>query len=318
MFERPWIDHKGGWSARFQHPTGNMKDYGREISKEVGDGALMLQLDYTDSEKETLMIRYVQLGIDLYSVLEAGGTWNWMNDGGHGQGRKWPILFSGLVLNDYDMKNIGVKSGDYLYSDGHGPGNWPSDYIHFAEDDQTHYVADFDISINPHDPDSRDSQVIEYSSADLGLPEWGIRHSTKPDRNNKWWETFYRKCCTANNFMGYVLAAHIMGVKDSWNHDALFDYEDRYIEITGSGGIDRGWWSTWSGFSSNMWNTYRDDYGCTWTMDNHLDLYSNGHYDCDGVTVRCSWQGSTVGQLISRCGDYPNQRATDYDPCGIC
>jgi len=51
------------------------------------------------------------------------------------------------MLNDTPMKNIGQKSGDYLYHDGHGAGNPPSDYLHFGEDGQTFYVAQSDIDI---------------------------------------------------------------------------------------------------------------------------------------------------------------------------
>jgi hypothetical protein len=37
-----------------------------------------------------------ELGIDNYGVLKAGGKWP--ADGGHMNGRKWPILFAGLLL----------------------------------------------------------------------------------------------------------------------------------------------------------------------------------------------------------------------------
>jgi len=42
-----------GWVGRALHPTDNMPDYGREISLRIGDGALMLQLNYSDPEKES-------------------------------------------------------------------------------------------------------------------------------------------------------------------------------------------------------------------------------------------------------------------------
>ena len=37
-------------------------------------------------------------------------------------------LFAGFMLNDSNMKNIGQKSGTYLYENGYGAGNQSSDY----------------------------------------------------------------------------------------------------------------------------------------------------------------------------------------------
>jgi len=110
-FERPWIDHVPLWPARALHPADNMPDYGREIATQIGVGALMLHLDYSNTQKEKLLVRYVQLGIDLYGIVQDGGEKNWTGMGGHASGRKWPILFAGLILNDPNMKNIGRPSG---------------------------------------------------------------------------------------------------------------------------------------------------------------------------------------------------------------
>jgi len=144
-FEKPWIDHQRAWATRYQHPAQNMPNYGREMSTQVGEGALMLHLDYTNQEKETLLVRFVQLGIDFFEITENGGGWD--NNGGHASGRKWPVLFAGLMLDDESMKNIGQKSGDYLYENGYGPGNAAPDYIHFGEDDQTFHVAQLDVDL---------------------------------------------------------------------------------------------------------------------------------------------------------------------------
>ncbi|MEJ2703100.1 MAG: hypothetical protein P8Z79_11725 [Sedimentisphaerales bacterium] len=258
-FERPWLDHIPGWQAGSHHPVENMPNYGGDIATNIGVGALTLQLDFADSQKETLLIRYVQLGIDLYGVLRDGGRMNWVNNGGHAGGRKWPILFAGLVLSDPNMTNIGQKSGDYLYSEGYGPGNEPPDYTHFGEDDQTFYVtaADVEITHSPQwNPDSRDAQRIPYEVEDINLPEWGITHATVPGRSNKFWYTAYRQI-SSPAWGGFVLAAHIMGAKELWNHDALFDYYDRYMDTA----VD---WRQTSKFVENMWDTYRASYGAQW------------------------------------------------------
>jgi len=199
---------------------------------------LMLHLNFTNAEKETLLIRYVQLGIDLYGVSQDGGQDNWAPDGGHASGRKWPILFAGLMLNDQAMKHIGP---------GDGTGS-----IMFGEDAQTFYVTQADIDMN------------DYVQTDLGLAEWGIIHATNPGVDTKSWAANYRRCCTANAWHGFVLAARMMGAQALWAHDALFDYQDRYMAETLANN-DPGWMRSTSNFTADMWDTYRASLGTTET-----------------------------------------------------
>ncbi len=244
-FERPWIDHVPNWLADYHHPEENMPFYGREMSAQVGAGALMLHLDLPYAHKETLLIRYIQLGIDLYGVVQDGGENNWTPNGGHTTGRKWPILFAGLMLGDEQMKNI-------------GPGDGSGAFL-FSEDAQMFYVSQADIDMT-HDPDLRNCYLMEYEQSDLGLPEWGIRHATEPDQDNKAWCAIYRQCCTANSWAGFVLAAHIMDAQDLWAHDPLFDYQDRYMAIEPPG----EWTRSWDDFTEEMWDTYRSYYAPVW------------------------------------------------------
>jgi hypothetical protein len=263
-FERPWIDHVPLWPARVLHPVDNMPDYGREISTQIGVGALMLHLNFSNTHKEIILVRYVQLGIDLYGIVQDGGEKNWTGMGGHASGRKWPILFAGLILNDPNMKNIG-KTDIPDYGSSH------PEYVHFGEDDQTFYVtqADVDITHEPlWGPDRRDAQKIPYEQEDIGLPEWGIVHAIGPERSNKYWNTAYRQV-SSPCWGGFVLAAHIMGARDLWNHDALFDYKDRYMQVA----VD---WRQTSKFVETMWDTYRTDYGPVWTMSPKLTAVAAG------------------------------------------
>jgi len=268
-FEKPWIDHVPDWSARYIHPSENMPDYGREISTQIGEAALMLHLDFSDSEKETLLIRFVQLGIDLYGIVKDGGKDNWKPAGGHTNGRKWPIMFAGFLLDDKEMKNIGQISGDYLYSDGHGIGNPPDDYVNFNEDGQTFYVSQDEVDKTHDDkwnPDKRNADKGEtemYEISDIGLPEWGIDHTDNQYADNKHWNAVYRTCCTANSYGGFILAAHIMSLKKEWNHDALFDYLDRYVEIE-SAKEPKPSSVLSSKFADDMWLKYRDNYPPVW------------------------------------------------------
>lgn len=359
-FERVWLEHHPGWPSRYQHPSDNMPDYGRDMMRQIGDAALMLQLNLTNAEKETLLVRFVQLGIDLYGVLRNGGKNNWQDNGGHQGGRKLPILFAGVVLNDSAMKDIGEKSGNYLYSGSYGPGNPPFDYIHFNEDDQTFYVKDEDIYSSPYELKSKHTLYVshgkvnmtnssatvvgvgtswtsstigkyftikngkeseqgydgykykvasvdtanqtleldepfqghtvnsvdyviaerlwfghgwygnyldykEYTDEHKGMPEWGIAHSTQPTGDGLDWNAAYRPIC-ALPIGGHVLTAHIMNLKKLWNHNALFDYMDRWMQIRTAGNKQD------SRFVEEMWDTYRADYGTVWTMSPKLTV----------------------------------------------
>ncbi len=282
-FERPWIDHVPRWMGRYHHPTENMPDYGRDIATRIGIGAIKLNLDLTKQMKEVLLIRYVQLGIDLYGIVQDGGKNNWVNDGGHAGGRKWPILFAGLVLNNTDMINIG-RTDIANYNPSH------QEYVHFGEDDQTFYVSDKDIYEPPyekhvwsgefvyygHGKGDKRRDYLEYTQEHRGMPEWGIVHTTYPNQDGLDWNASYRRAGTANAWGGFVLAAHIMGVKELWNHDALFDYMDRYMEVEKEFAGVGHWIRQWSGFIENMWDAYRSDYVPVWTMSPVLNIIATG------------------------------------------
>ena len=40
------------------------------------------------------------------------------------------------------------------------------------------------------------------------------------------------------------------------HHDALFDYQDRYLQLEPQG----SWTRSWSAFNARMWDTYRSQY----------------------------------------------------------
>ncbi|MCH7557203.1 MAG: hypothetical protein IIB56_07070 [Planctomycetes bacterium] len=300
-FERPWIDHIPGWMGRYHHPTENMPDYGREISTRIGIGALKLNLNLNNQMKEVLLVRFVQLGIDLYGIVQDGGKRNWVNNGGHASGRKWPILFAGLVLNDPDMKNIGrIDIANY------GPSH--QEYVHFGEDDQTFYVGDEDIYEPPykrhvwhggfvyygHGKGDKHRDYLEYTEEHRDIPEWGIEHATDRNQDGLDWNTSYRPSSTANAWAGFILTAHIMGVKELWNHDALFDYMDRYMEVQKQVAGVGHWTRQWSRFIEKMWDAYRPDYGPVWTMSPILNIAATG----GSVTKSPDKAAYTLGEKV--------------------
>jgi hypothetical protein len=258
-FQRPWIDHFGhvGDGTQYSSPSENMPNYGREYSQAVGRAALMLMLNEETlvskygQNKDALLIRFVQLGIDLYYITENKGYWWGL--GGLNQGRKWPIIFAGLMLDDERIRTIGSRSENMSY--------WG-----FAEDGQTKYISRTEVELTHSSkwaPDKRAKQLIPYDESDIGLAEWcvgGFAPGLRQADINKVFDTPYRDI-NGMSYPGLVLPALLMGQKAVWNHDALFDYTDRYVSwaptqktYTDS---EKSIYVYGGAFQRAMWETYR-------------------------------------------------------------
>jgi hypothetical protein len=229
-FERVWLDHLDLWNGRFLHPSGNMEDYARDFTSKFNCASLLLMLDLPEADKEILLVRLVQIGIDMNAIVESGADWG--NDGGgHGSGRKWPILLAGILLDDPAMMAVGTKYPPRT----------------FQEDCQTFYLTA--------------EQAGQYPGVAVGTPVWGEWHCGNPGKDPG--DLSYRTCCTANAWVGAVLSAHILtgesgiDVRGLWNHPALFDYQDLYMAEQPSG----HWKRSWSDFAGTMWDALRANYG---------------------------------------------------------
>ena len=237
MFERPWLDHVPLWIGRYIHPAANMPDYGREIVDNVSVAALLLHMDYPVQQKRKLLVRFVQLGIDFYGIAMDGGQSNWRSAAGHMSGRKWPILFAGLMLGDPEMSGVGTEKS-----------------IRFGEDDQTFYVQETPVGSGIYN-----DGYGGYGAQHVGMPEWGTNHPMQPWFDDvNWLGDPYRLCCTANAWWGQLLAAHIMG-REHWGHQALFDYQDRFLDENAQRNI-LDWRMAWRDWYYEMWLEYRNDY----------------------------------------------------------
>ncbi len=311
-FEKFRLDQIGTYSpVEFLHPSEAMPWYGATMCKESGDAALRLCLDDTPEQKLTLLVRYVQYGIDLHGAARTGTRWR--ANGGHGPGRKLPILFAGLVLDDENMLAIGADypaSGDTFaedaqtwfvdatdvgrvlkctYSGGARGGTdttvtlaaaHPSDYPSYVQDHRIYLVGGtgagqvrvatgYDImtkvaTVAPWDtvPDATTRYEIRGYEADMvGTPEWGIRHfGDYPNMDDPSWYSPYRSI-NGNALMGHVLVARIAGLKTAWDHDAFFDYQDRYFELTAPNGPYAPRATAYlSAFAAEMWEAYRGQY----------------------------------------------------------
>lgn len=262
--ERPWIDFVKGWRGGSAHAINNCArwtpsaGYARELANEVSDCALMLlDSNKTTAQKQTLLYGFLQVGIDMWSVLthddgtssgttsttitdstkswttnewagakvwtvRSGGTssvangaygtvvsntattltingWTqigsgsgtppsgtyyrvgadygmWQADGGHGQGRKFPVALVAYMFERSDIEAIVKNSDRYWANAGASSG-----FI-WQEDQSTFYVAStpgYSPAFNygaPNNP-ATVGTAHEYGSGDVGMPEWGHGHA---------------------------------------------------------------------------------------------------------------------------------------------
>ncbi|MBT3201211.1 MAG: hypothetical protein HN350_15025 [Phycisphaerales bacterium] len=219
--QRIWLDHMRQWVNRKMHPLENMPDYGREITNIVSDVALLLCLEDPKKQRETLLLQFVQKGIDYYAATQSDNNL-WIANGGHNSGRKYPILFAGLMLGDKEM--LSVKAT-------------------FQEDQQTYYGPRFGHkgkqalwTIAPGNPNAHHEEADPKKWPTYGS---GSNNGTKADA--------YRKL-NGPTWVGQALAARLTKLDQHWSHPPFFDYVDRWIKE--DGGPKKG-------FVREMWNQYR-------------------------------------------------------------
>ncbi len=243
-FQKPWLDV---CFFGFDAPIDYMPNYGREIGRAVGVASLILLLDYEKERRKRLLINFVQYGIDLWGILRAGHQ-GWPAHGGHGSGRKWPIIFAGILLGDEDMLSPQRKYSKAV----------------FGEDMQTMYGKGWTEA---------KALYAGHVGKDgrFGEVGWGAYEHLRP---SEWVNNLgenYRRCCTSVSWVGQALAARLMKAEKLWAHDAFFDYVDRWMTEDDTRAIEeikraRGWdysakWArqgqAWDPFVENMWKKYR-------------------------------------------------------------
>jgi hypothetical protein len=244
-FERPWLDV---CFFGFDAASENQPQYGREVGRAAGIASLLLCLDFPPQEKERLLINFVQHGIDLWGIVRAGYP-GWQAHGGHGSGRKWPIVFAGLLLGDEDMQSPAKK--------------YPN--VRFGEDMQTMYGKGWTGATALYA-----GHVGQTGLA--GQVGWGAYEHLPPAEWPAQIGEDYRRCCTSIAWVGQALAARILHAEKAWNHDAFFDYVDRWMTEDDTPHIAeikqaKGWdysapWErqrqAWDPFVDTLWAKYRN------------------------------------------------------------
>ncbi len=249
--QRPWV---GTGFFGFEEPVENMPQYGLEYGRVAGIAALLLCTDLKPEQKEPLLVNYVQVGIDLGGMVRAGHP-GWTGWGGHGSGRKLPIVFAGLLLGDDELAGISQS--------------YPK--VSFGEDEQTAYGdcwTGAKVVFAGHS--GIDAATGEGRSRGNG---WGPYEHTPPSQWKDGQNTSesYRRCCTSVGWVAQALALRLMHAEIAWGHDAFFDYVDRWMyeddaafvkaikEATGRD-HDKEWarqGQAWDAFVNEMWVRHR-------------------------------------------------------------
>jgi hypothetical protein len=202
-YRRPWLDV---CFFGFDAPIAYMPHYGRELGRAAGISTLLLLLDFPREQKEKLLLGVVQRGIDLWGILQAGYP-GWQAHGGHGTGRKWPIIFAGLMLGDEAM--------------AHPSRAFPE--ARFGEDMQTIYGNGWTGAKALY----AGHVGVDGEKMNEG---WGPYEHLQPRewKGDRIGEN-YRRTCTSIAWVGEALAARLLHAEEPWGHDAFFDYVDRWM-----------------------------------------------------------------------------------------
>lgn len=251
--ERPWV---GTCFFGFEEPVENMPQYGLEYGRVVGMSALLLCTDLTAEQKEPLLLNFVQVGIDLGGMIRAGHP-GWTCWGGHGSGRKLPIVFAGLLLGDSELEHI----------------NRSFPRASFGEDEQTAYGDCWTGAKVVFTGHSGIDEATGIGRDRVRGAAWGPYEHTPPTswKEGQITSESYRRCCTSVGWVSQALALRLMHAEGSWDHDAFFDYVDRWMyeddapfvakikEATGkdfSADFARQG-QCWDAFANAMWLKYR-------------------------------------------------------------
>lgn len=202
------LDHLEGWVGRSLHPSDNMPDYGASIARDSSTALLRMLLDDRDRANavhRAALTGYLQMSIDLLSMAENGVRWG--PDGGHGNGRKLPLLVGGYLLENDRFFQAVKKSM-------------------FSEDEQVYFspvankalygrkCVDAEYWMQQRQGKGPKDCRDPYGYIDGGGQEIGAG---------------YQSCCTAMPWKYTLLAARLLGLETRWGNDAFIQYVDRWV-----------------------------------------------------------------------------------------
>ena len=210
LLRRPWIDSV---FFNFDVPSEYMPSYGRENAYFMSFAGLLAVLDLPAQQKEPLIVFLTQYGIDLFGLVEQGHP-GWQAFGGHGSGRKFPIVFAGLLMGEPLMAAAPAQ---------------------FGEDMQTIWAAETPPAGTWAGTWHTRPEAVVYAGhagvdGEQIKPGWGPYEHRAPGAWTNTLGELYRRCCTSVSWVGEALAARLIpGMQAAWNHPQFFAYADRWM-----------------------------------------------------------------------------------------
>ncbi|MDQ8201099.1 hypothetical protein QEH56_23235 [Pelagicoccus enzymogenes] len=244
--QRPWLTHLPGWTCRKMHPIENMKNYHEYIGVFLSEASTFALTDHAHGD---FLVNYIQTGIDLY----------YMSIDGYGDSAffKWPVIFTGLLLDNEDMQNVFVENRNKT------PGRTEK-LFYFWKDKESTIESKI---VPPGQTYSGQTvffrkQIGDSEYEHLHPSEWGLVANGGGYKQEK-----YRHCCDSHPHIGMILCAQILKKTELWNDEAAIAYADRWMNekdstflpiITEAGyTISTSSGETGSSFVTDMWLLYR-------------------------------------------------------------
>ncbi len=204
------LDHQGGATNRYLHPSEHMPDYGCDIGRDIGDGALRLMLDDALEDKLPALVAFVQMGIDLHYAARLGQTWP--AGGGHQTGRKLAIVFAATLLDDAQMLSDAAS--------------WD-----FFEEDTGIYYSDvagvplYGYTIFSYSEEAYWERLVNDGGNKAHADPYG-------HIDGGWLDGGNYQGIVSPTFKGAALALHLMPeLRQVWDNPHFLNYVDRWVNL---------------------------------------------------------------------------------------
>ena len=226
QFARFVLDTVPNWERNAYNTRLHPPLYGRDLCVTDAAAYLWVNSERPLEDKAYAAAGLIQRGIDRYGVIESaraqGLQQPWQPDGGHNAGRKFSIMFAGLLLGNRNMINLRASTRDLKGE--------------FQEDGMTFYVTPEIVAVSNSDAwkppyrKRKDRPKQPYTDGMVGIPDW--RGKARAEHVNAAWSGHpYRISGNNNAQHGQVLSILAMGLREAWGNEAYFDYHMRFVEI---------------------------------------------------------------------------------------
>jgi len=172
---------------------------------------LLLSDVLTAANGTCALIQYLQYSIDLYGMLKGGNSWP--ANGGHGNGRKLPIVFGATLLNFPDFASIVSEKVENLLT--------------FAEDSEI-YLSPKTGKVIFGTPGC--SEQMYWTTVMTGDGQKDCRDPYQYIDGTGKSGTMYQFCCTSMVWKDAAVSLFIMPeFAKLWGNDLMLTYVNRWV-----------------------------------------------------------------------------------------